>query len=218
VDCPFPVDVLMHDMESLRPTSTGHLIERVVTDSRQHIFYRDRPLERDAIVRPGKTLWILHPLGEPLSEKESTENIQVLLLDGSWRQADRMMQRIQSWGRKVSLPLSGKSRYWLRSQQGDDQFSTVEALLFLLKTLGLNEPHRRLELQFELHVYASLCMRGRVREAADYLSSSPIREAFPDLIRKVSPKSILNTVSPSFHLPRINKIDDTPAAGCGLIA
>jgi DTW domain-containing protein YfiP len=188
VCCPFAVDVLMHDMEALRPTSTGHLIQRVVRESGQHIFRRERPLDKEAIMRPGKTLWILHPQGEPMPEGGPPEELQVLLLDGTWRQADRMMQGIQSWGRKVSLPMRGRSRYWLRSQQGETQFSTVEALLFLLSAFGLRAQHVGLRLQLELHVYASLCMRGHVALAAEYLAGSPLRGAMPEQVRRLAPR------------------------------
>ncbi|MES1167271.1 MAG: tRNA-uridine aminocarboxypropyltransferase, partial [Pseudomonadota bacterium] len=159
IDCPLEVDVLIHHREYWRPTSTGRLINRVIPSSRGHVFRHDLPLNRKAIVRPGRELWVLHPLGEPLAAGGPSPGLQVLLLDGSWREAARMMHGVERWGRLVSLPMSGPSRYLLRDQQGAGMYSTVESLLFLLAALGCGEAHERLRRQFELHVYAGLRAR-----------------------------------------------------------
>ncbi len=142
----------------------------------------------DAIVQPDRALWILHPLGEPLPTETPPANLQVLLLDGSWREAARMMHEVERWGRLVSLPMSGPSRYLLRDQQGTGKYSTVEALLFLMSALGLTREHAELRLQFELHVYAGLRARGEKAAAEKFLADSPVREAFPALLQKLAEK------------------------------
>ncbi len=111
--------------------------------------------------------------------------VQVLLLDGSWREASAIAQEIGNWGRLVSLPMTGESRYWLRSQQDGGRFSTAEALLFLLKALDLTEAERVLKIQFELHVYAGLRARGSKAAAMEFLKDSPLKEALPDLIAQL---------------------------------
>lgn len=178
----------MHHMETYRPTSTGHLIQRIMPTAGIHVYRRERPLERAAIARPDKTLWILHPSGEPLPADAAPENLQVLLLDGNWRQAAEMMRQVDGWGRKVCLPMTGESRYWLRAQHGEGKFSTMEALMFLLAALGLEETRAQLQLQFELHVYAGLCARGHKPAAAEYLAASPIRDALPEMVQKLAGK------------------------------
>ncbi len=180
------VDVLMHQREQWRPTSTGKLIERVVTGSRTHVFLKDRPVEPSAILRSGCQLWVLHPKGELLtSESDLARDIratQVLLLDGSWGEAGVMYRAVEGFGRPVSIRLEGRSRYWLREQQGEGQHSTVEALLGLLGALGMVETEQRLRLSFELHVYASLRARGHKVLAAEFLESSPITAAMPEVL------------------------------------
>ena len=183
---PFQVDVLIHQREQWRPTSTGRLIDRAVSGARAHIYHRDLPLQPADIVQPGKVLWILHPLGEPMPPAPPLDQLQVLLLDGSWGEAAAMMKGVEGWGRRISLPMAGKSRYWLRSQQGAGLFSTVEALLFLLRALKLDEAHHRLRLQFELQVYAGLRLRGKKTAAEEFLVDSPIRTAMADLIADLS--------------------------------
>lgn len=186
VDCAVKVDVLMHHMEAWRPSSTGHLISRVIPTANLHLYRRERPLDPAAILAPGRTLWILHPLGEPLPAAEAPADLQVLLLDGTWRQGGEMMRAVEPWGRKVALPMTGESRYWLRTQAGAGKFCTMEALLFLLAALGLEKEHTQLRLQFELHVYAGLCARGAKAKAAEYLAGSPVRAAMPALLDELA--------------------------------
>ena len=189
LECPLAVDVLMHSREVWRPSSTGHLIGRVIPASRQHVYNHGSPLDRAQIVRPGKTLWILHPLGEPMPADAVPEDLQLLLLDGSWGEAADMKKAVEGWGRRVSLPMTGKSRYWLRAQQGEGQFSTIEALLFLLAALGLKAEHDALRLQLELHVFAGLSTRGNKTLVADFLADSPLVEEMPELLRRLQPQS-----------------------------
>jgi DTW domain-containing protein YfiP len=186
ITCPLAIDVLVHSRESFRPTSTGRLINRVIPASRGHLYRYDVPLNPAAIVRPDRELWVLHPLGEPLPRATPPAGVQVLLLDGSWREAAKMRADTKGWGRAVRLPMTGESRYRLRGQQGAGLFSTVEALLFLLQAFGLTDPHAQLRLQFELHVYAGLLARGDKVAAAEFLAGSPVREAFPALLAEFS--------------------------------
>lgn len=172
----------MHHREFWRPTSTGRLINRVIPASRQHLFRRESPPIRETVVLPGHTLWILHPRGEPLPVDATPAGVQLLLLDGSWREAARMTQTVSAWGRLYRLPPAGDSRYGLREQSHEGKYSTVESLQFVLAALGLAEAAAQLRLQFELHVYAGLRARGAKAAAAKYLADSPIRAAFPALL------------------------------------
>lgn len=188
VALPLAVDVLMHAEEAHRPSSTGHLIDRVVPHTRLHPIGRGGRPDRAAVTRPDRELWVLHPLGDPLPTDADPARVQVLLLDGSWKQALEMLRVTGPWGRRVALPMTGPSRYWLRVQQGTRQFSTVEALIFLLRAIGLGAEAAALDRQFELHVYASLCARGKKAAAQEFLRDSPIRAAFPELLAQLAEK------------------------------
>ena len=173
-------------MESYRPSSTGHLIKRVLPAAGLHLYRKERPLARADLAPTEKELWILHPHGDPMPAKADLSRVQALLIDGTWVQATEMARAVTPWGRRVSLPMVGESRYWLRAQSGPGRFSTVEALLFLLNAVGLAEAHAQLRRQFELHVFASLCARGQKQDALRYLVDSPVREAFPELIAQLT--------------------------------
>lgn len=177
----------MHYCEVHRPSSTGHLIKRLLPESRLMIGGGGRPLDRAALVRPDRELWLLHPQGQLPPADAKPESVQVLLIDGSWKQASDLLRSIKGWGRSVRLPMSGTSRFQLRTQQGDNQFSTVEALLFLLAGFGLDTAHTTLRRQFELHVFAGLLARGKQADARRFLADSPAREAFPELIARLDP-------------------------------
>ena len=185
IACPLQVDVLIHHREFNRPTSTGRLINRVIPAARLHPFRRETPPAREAIVSPDRTLWILHPRGEPLPASVPPSSLQVLLLDGSWREAARMSLTVAPWGRLIRLPESGLSRYHLREQQHAGQYSTVESLLILFAALGLTREEAQLRLQFELHVYAGLRARGAKAKAVEFLATSPLRAALPELLRQM---------------------------------
>ncbi len=183
---PLQVDVLVHKREHWRPTSTGRLINRVVEGSRSHVFWQETPPARESIVRPERELWILHPRGEDVSADSAPAGVQVLLLDGSWSEAGSMLEVVGKWGRRVSLPMTGESRYWLRNAPGAGKHSTVEALIHLYGALGLADAAERLRLQFELHVYAGLRTRGAKALAEEFLATSPLRAAMPELLAKLA--------------------------------
>lgn len=183
--CPLQVDVLMHHREMWRPSSTGHLINRVISGSRQHLWRRERRLTAAEVILPGRELWIMHPRGEPAPVAADPKSVQLLLIDGSWRETSAMAQEIGAWGRLVALPMSGESRFWLRTQADGGRFSTAETLMFLFNLFDLDEAHTQLLKQFELHVYASLRARGSKEAATKFLEASPIRAEFPELLAQL---------------------------------
>jgi len=96
-----------------------------------------------------------------------------------------MAQATTSWGRLVRLPESGPARFQLRSFEYDGRYSTVESLVILLAALGLAEAAAQLRLQFELHVYAGLRARGAKARAEEFLATSDVPQAFPDLLARL---------------------------------
>lgn len=185
ISTPLQADVLIHKREYWRPTSTGRLINRVVAGSRGHIFWQENPPAKESIADPGRELWILHPRGEKPPARSDPARVQVLLLDGSWSEAGSMLERVGQWGRRISLPMTGPSRYWLRNAPGAGKYATAEALMFLYAALGLAGAEAQLRLQLELHVYAGLRTRGAKALADKFLAGSPLREAMPGLLARM---------------------------------
>lgn len=196
VDTRLAVHVLIHRHEHMKPSSTGRLVVRAVTGAACHVYQRENrafPAAGlpDGALEPGRPLWILHPGGEPLPGSlpvgdEPPPRTQVLLLDGTWRQAGEMLRTVDRLGHCVRLPNAdvAPSRYWLRDQPAPGQLSTAEALMGVFEAAGEHDAARRLRLHFELHVYAMLLARGRREMAERYLGHSPLlTEAAPALDR-----------------------------------
>ena len=70
----------MHHAEQFKPSSTGHLIQRVIEPARTHIYRRGTPVRAEDLVQPGKELWVLHPKGDPLPLDVSPDKVQVLFI------------------------------------------------------------------------------------------------------------------------------------------
>ena len=198
VETPLAVHVLIHRGEHRRPSSTGKLVGRAVTGAACHIYQRQNRFFPAAgfpaaAVVPGRELWILHPCGEPLpappavGDAPRCSRTQVLLLDGTWRQAGEMLRTVEGMGRCIRLPdaAAAPSRYWLRDQPAPLQLSTAEALMGVFLGIGEAEAARRLRLHFELHVYATLLARGRREMAERYLGHSPLLTEVAEVIDRL---------------------------------
>lgn len=181
------VHVLIHRHEQRKPSSTGNLIARAVADATCHVYQRlsrhfpATGLPANALA-PDRELWILHPSGDPMpavpaaADDSHRAGIQVLLLDGTWRQAGEMLRTVEGQGRRVRLPdaVGTPGRYWLRDQPGPGHLSTAEALIGVLHAVGDAAAARQFQLHFELHVYATLLARGKREMAERYLGHSPL--------------------------------------------
>jgi len=195
ITCPLQIDLLSHPRELTRPSSTGNLITRVMPEAKQHVWTLAQRPTATRVLNPAREPWILHPRGRPAPVGADAAGVQVILLDGLWNETAVMSREVAMWGRLVSLPMTGASRFWLRAQQESDRFSTVEALLFLLAAFHLAVPYEALRVQFELHVYASLRSRGRKDLAAEFLAGSVLLTALPDFLDQLHTRRPLEAPS-----------------------
>ena len=196
------VDILIHRREQWRPSSTGALLARAICGARLHI-HRPDPCSREspalppALLRPGHECWVLHPQGEPVGvEMPLTSRplpMQVVLLDGNWREAGEMLRLVNAAAgtaaregtapiRVVRLAGIAPGRFWIREAPAPGQLSTAEACGAILGVLGETAAAERLRLHFELHVWATLRARGKVARAEAYLAESPLTAAIPAIL------------------------------------
>ena len=177
--------VLIHHAEFYKPTSTGRLIHRLFPTSDLILYKHDIPLSRERVTQGGMETLILHPFGDSIESLSNLPEKKILLLDGNWRQAAAMLQGTASFGRKISLPMCGPSRYWLREKQEGTRYSTIEALIFLLRFTGQEEVADRCQIAFELHVYAGLLARGKKDLARAYLTNMPKNELINEVVKRL---------------------------------
>jgi DTW domain-containing protein YfiP len=196
VDTPLGVHVFIHRHEHVKPSSTGRLVARVVSGATARIYQRQSrffpavgfPPEALAADRE---LWILHPDGGPWPGAAAgagpSAGRQVMLLDGTWRQAGEMLRTVENLGRCVRLPGSTArpSRFWLRDQAAPTHLSTAEALVVVLAAVGDAAAADLLRLHFELHVFATLLSRGRRESAERYLGESPLLARIPAVVDRL---------------------------------
>jgi DTW domain-containing protein YfiP len=196
VETRLAVHVLIHHHELCKPSSTGKVVTRAVRGAACHTYQRvsrhfpPSGLPADAC-DPARELWILHPTGEPLptatADASYGEGIQILLLDGTWRQAGDMLRSVEGLGRCVRLPDAAAvpSRFWLRDQPEPSHVATAEALGQVLQAIGDSDAARQLRLHFELHVYATLLARGKREMAERYLGLSPLLTEARDVLDRL---------------------------------
>jgi DTW domain-containing protein YfiP len=196
VETRLAVHVLIHHHELCKPSSTGKVVTRAVRGAACHTYQRvsrhfpPSGLPADAC-DPARELWILHPTGEPLptatADASYGEGIQILLLDGTWRQAGDMLRSVEGLGRCVRLPdaAAEPSRFWLRDQPELRHVATAEALGHVLQAMGESDAARQLRLHFELHVYATLLARGKREMAERYLGHSPLLAEARDAVDRL---------------------------------
>ena len=198
VETRLEVHVLIHRHELGKPSSTGKVVTRAVRGAVCHTYQRvSRHFPPSGFPAeacdPDRELWILHPAGEPLpaataaADARRGEGIQILLLDGTWRQAGDMLRSVEGLGRCVRLPdaAAEPSRFWLRDQPEPSHVSTAEALMQVLQAIGESDEARKLQLHFELHVYATLLARGKRETAERYLGHSPLLSEARDALDRL---------------------------------
>jgi DTW domain-containing protein len=185
---PLPIHVVMHRAEQWRPSSTGHLIQRVFPDTQIHLFDPGTDRTKPPGLPTDREQWVLHPVGEelpPAALDPARPAPAIVLIDGTWAQSGPMLRAVQEGARRIRLPMTGESRYWLRKQTAVGNFSTAEALAFLLAHLGLAAPAALLRHQLELRVFAGLLSRGHKDRALAYLATSPVTMRWPELAHRL---------------------------------
>lgn len=195
VETRLAVHVLIHRHELGKPSSTGKVVARAVRGAVCHTYQRvSRYFPASGVTAdafdPARELWILHPAGEPMpatptaGDTFGSEGLQILLLDGTWRQATDMLRSVEGLGRCVRLPegVVEPSRYWLRDQSEPAHLCTAEALMHVFHAVDDPEAARQLRLHFELHVYATLLGRGKREMAERYLGHSPLLSEARDVL------------------------------------
>jgi len=123
------VVVVMHRNERLKSSNTGRLARRVLDGAQ--LIVRGMPGASDPPVMGGKRL-VLFPgsHAEELAPSHGGPNVVLLVPDGSWSQARKLVQRdpIFTGATPVCLPDPPPSRYLLRRHVRESTVCTFEAI------------------------------------------------------------------------------------------
>jgi DTW domain-containing protein YfiP len=152
------VVLLQHVLELTEKSNTGRHAAAVLAALELRVFgARDVPLKVDDL----EGAWLLWP-GEPPPDLATVRPSTLVVLDGSWSQARRMMQRIPQLHalRRWSLPVPAGRRSLREAPPGG--MSSFEALTEALGMLEGEAVAARLRAVHEALVQQQLAQRGYV--------------------------------------------------------
>jgi DTW domain-containing protein YfiP len=156
--------LLLHQLEESKPTNTGQLAARCLTNSAvtaqggggaASLWQGTQPVllypHQDA--RPLAT-WRDHPLP-----------ITLVVPDGTWRQANKARRRVDGLADLpcVVVPYETRSRYRLRHAATPDRLSTMEAVAVAMGILEGVEVEQQLQHILHIMVERTLWTNGRIR-------------------------------------------------------
>ncbi len=164
------VDIIMHYKELALTSNSANLAPLSLSNARVHVRgLEGQRLDVSSIFRPGYTPIYLFPLenSRPLTTEAIADlklPIQLILPDGSWRQArkvidrEKILQTIPCFSLR-NMPLS---QYKLRREHFADGMSTFEAMAHALTVIEGQEKTAPLFRNFTIMVDQNLKERGKI--------------------------------------------------------
>lgn len=154
----------MHRKEQFKPTNTGRLIVDTIEGSRTSIWHRtEPPIELiEALQDPNYHFMVLYPSDEN-TDIEPTEfdlndvnkKICIIIPDGTWRQASKMMSHSPYLDNlpRLGLWTSQSSGYNLRKAKESYQLCTAEVAIEVLDGFNLNTEAESLKKYYDRFNY-----------------------------------------------------------------
>lgn len=161
--------LVVHDRESKRTTSTGHLAVKALSNSELHIRgKKDATLDLSSILNDRYESYVLYP-SEDAVDIESLRPerpVQLIVADGNWRQAGKLHRRHSELKNltRVRISVKNAAKQNLRREHFDEGYSTLEAIAIAMGVL--EGPFIKLKL-LELYQHklkATLTGRGTWKE------------------------------------------------------
>lgn len=151
--------LLMHPNELDRDTNTGKLLTQTLVNCHSYVWSRKQPDKKflKLINDPDTTPLILFPgkesieISEHLHKRSSNNKLLFILLDSTWQEATKMMNK-SSWLKdipKVHLNVKQTSKYLLRKNQQAGHLCTCEVGIELLTILNEQEDAKKLTQFFD---------------------------------------------------------------------
>jgi len=164
--------LVAHRRELKKTTNTGVLAVRCL-GARAAVFQwgdEGTVIAPDALVPAGHQAFVLSPYASgPLDEaalaalRDDGRPIVVVVPDGTWRQANKMVKRIPALDAlpRYGLPPGPPTRYQLRSEPREDGLATFEAIARVFGLIDGPDVQATLERVFDGMVTGTLRTRGR---------------------------------------------------------
>ncbi|MFZ3208290.1 MAG: tRNA-uridine aminocarboxypropyltransferase [Geobacteraceae bacterium] len=160
--------LVMHHREWTKPTATGPLALAVLANSELRIQgYREELLDfRDLDTAERRTLLLYPGEGAPVLSRAfltgDPRPINLVVVDGTWRQASRMGRRLPGLehAAMVRLPEGEKTVWGVRRECRPEGLATFEAIARALGIIESLEVQESMEQLFNLMVARTLQARG----------------------------------------------------------
>jgi DTW domain-containing protein YfiP len=158
----------MHRRECAKPTATGPLALAVLANSELRIQgHREQPLDFRDLDTAGRRTLLLYPGEEaPVLSRAflagDTRPVNLVVPDGSWRQAARMGKRLPGLehAAMVRLPEGAKTGWGIRRENQTEGLATFEAIARALGIIESADVQESMEEFFHLMVARTLQARG----------------------------------------------------------
>ncbi len=164
------VSVVIHFSDIIKATNTGKLVPLGLANS--EIFVRGRreaPLDATQTILPDHHNILLYPAtGSEALTPAYLDNIErpinIIVPDGNWNQASKMVRREEPWQDlpRVHLAITKPSRYRLRTAAHENWISTFEAIARSLGIIENENLQKRLEYFFDVVVERMLFLKGEI--------------------------------------------------------
>lgn len=160
------ITIIMHHREDISTTNTARIVLKMLKNSDKH--FRgliDKPLRREDVLKPGFKPIYLFPSenSKPLRVEEfDGQKLQIIVPDGSWRQAKKFSRR-ESFLNELPhyrLPNKVPNNFFLRKQTKNDGVSTIEAIAHAISIVESSAIKDSLMHVFNEMVSRTLSTRG----------------------------------------------------------
>ncbi len=165
--------LLLHKDEERKPTNTGQLAARVLSNSRVVVTGDlQRPLPQP-LLDPARRSVLLFPADDAVELQTlvaSEVPITLVVPDGTWRQAAKARQRIEGLQNVIcaTLPAGPASAYRLRAEPKEGGLATLEAIARAFCILEGEAVEAALLDVFRKQVDRTLWMRGTLSDRDVY--------------------------------------------------
>ncbi len=160
--------LVMHHRECIKPTATGPLALAVLANSEVRTHgYREQPLDfTDLDTAERRTLLLYPGEGAPVLSRDFLSDdprpVNLVVPDGTWRQASRMGRRLPGLDHAamVRLPPGAKTSWGIRRECRPEGLATFEAIARALGIIESASVQESMEEVFRLMVARTLQARG----------------------------------------------------------
>lgn len=162
----------MHYREEITTTNTGRIAHYLLNASDIHLRgLVEKPLQGEIVLKTNHTPLYLFPSEHAVMLTEDFVSsikgkIQLIVPDGSWRQAKRVSKR-ESFLKNVThvkIPDTSSGIFFLRRKVMDEGVSTIEAIARALGIIESTSLQKNLQDVFRIMVEKTLETRGKKLE------------------------------------------------------